>query len=481
MEFKKRVKFLERTGKRRRIYVPETDEYVTDISLRKYLKRNLNIDLEVWIINNYLYPYNEYPICPVCGAPSSLINIEYGFTEYCNSRSHKLPRRINGLYSYEYTMKTYISIFKKYREIYPLTYYSELRNKIFSLKSINEFISFYGFKVGILTYYRINERPRKSNVRKRKRRELIEFPFSEFRRMMNNYYGLEDLSKVKGTSLNKFIYLYGSVEGPIRWNNYKEKLSRSHTLEGFKEKYGDEEGEKRWNKFRNKISESTNYSKILENNSYEDAVKIINSIHELKSYSQSLPRYIEIYGDEGEEIYNEINKRRSNFLSKDYIINKFGEEYYYKSRINGSGKGTKVSFLSSKTKKKYNLKSTYESRYAAFLDICDEVDYYEYEREFLPCGIKYEFNGKIRTYFPDFKVKSIYDTITIVEVKPEYLIDNEEVQAKMKALNDYIKENNLDWNTAWISEKDLDALESGRYTYKTILGDIIYTNETLKI
>lgn len=135
--------------------------------------------------------------------------------------------------------------------------------------------------------------------------------------------------------------------------------------------------------------------------------------------------------------------------------------------------GSRISFLSSKMGSVMKLKSTFEMIYAEFLDSSEDIESFEYEN-FIKGGVPYEYKGKKRRYYPDFKVNSIYDTVTIVEVKPEHLIDSEEVQVKMKALNEYINKNNLDWSTAWISEKDLNAIKSGKLFYKTLQGKIIY-------
>jgi hypothetical protein len=74
-----------------------------------------------------------------------------------------------------------------------------------------------------------------------------------------------------------------------------KKLSRSHTLEGFKEKYGDREGELRYEK---KISKM--------------------------KFSKSIEYYIEKYEYEGVKKFNEDNKKRA--MSLENLMNKYPRE-----------------------------------------------------------------------------------------------------------------------------------------------------------
>lgn len=286
----------------------------------------------------------------------------------------------------------------------------------------------------------------------------------------------------KAHTLDGFINKYGEEEGTKRFNSRSEKFSHSITLEGRIEKYGVEEGIRKDKEYHRNLSVSGTLEGYINKYGEEDGIRKFNEYRKKVGFSNTLDGYIQKYGeDEGNKKYREYTENLSYSLSLEGFLERYGEDegiIRYNKYIDGKlNHKNNIRYHSVKTDKYLNLKSSYEVRYCKFLDSCEEIYSYEYES----IRIQYEYEGKKRVYIPDFKIETEDGNIVIVEIKPDKFIDSEIVQAKMKALNDYIKENNLDWNTAWISEKDLDALESGRYTYKTILGDIIYTNETLKI
>ena len=127
-------------------------------------------------------------------------------------------------------------------------------------------------------------------------------------------------------------------------------------------------------------------------------------------------------------------------------------------------------FLSSKMRNLITLRSRLEMHYAEFLNSDESVESFEYEF----VGIDYEYKGEPHKYYPDFKVVSSDGTITIVEVKPDYQIEDDLVQAKIKALDKYIVDNDLDWNVVWITELDIKHLRSRSQYYKTLTGEYIH-------
>lgn len=144
-----------------------------------------------------------------------------------------------------------------------------------------------------------------------------------------------------------------------------------------------------------------------------------------------------------------------------YPDSKFNSEEVREARTKrilactGGGRyGTIIKFLSGKLLKLFTLRSKLEASYAAYLDRDESIESFEYE--FI--GIDYEYNGKTHTYYPDFKVVTTDGTTIVVEVKPDYLVTDDLVQAKMRALNKYIVDNDLDWNTIWITESDIKQL-----------------------
>ena len=76
--------------------------------------------------------------------------------------------------------------------------------------------------------------------------------------------------------------------------------------------------------------------------------------------------------------------------------------------------------------------SSWEESVAVFLDSCDQVITFTKDSIRIP----YVFDGKNRTYYPDFMVK-FAEKILIVEVKAERLLADVRVRAKLAALADY--------------------------------------------
>jgi len=84
------------------------------------------------------------------------------------------------------------------------------------------------------------------------------------------------------------------------------------------------------------------------------------------------------------------------------------------------------------------VRSSWEKRILKILDLHPYVLAVEYE----PCRISYEFEGRTKSYIPDFLVYFDGMIKELWEIKPDYLIKDSKNLAKTIALNEYIKRMN---------------------------------------
>lgn len=85
------------------------------------------------------------------------------------------------------------------------------------------------------------------------------------------------------------------------------------------------------------------------------------------------------------------------------------------------------------------LRSSYESTYARMLDADPNVTSWEHE----PLRIPYLFEGSIRNYVPDFLITHVDGKKTLVEVKPDSLVDTASNIAKLKAATSWCELNDI--------------------------------------
>jgi len=115
-----------------------------------------------------------------------------------------------------------------------------------------------------------------------------------------------------------FIDKHGQELGIIKFQEYREKLSRSKTLEGFIDKYGLEKGTIKWNSFIEKQSAPRDEQFFISKYGEEEGKKRYLEFREKKSYTNSKQYYIDQYGqDEANKI---IDNKRPN-------LEKFSEKY----------------------------------------------------------------------------------------------------------------------------------------------------------
>jgi hypothetical protein len=110
-------------------------------------------------------------------------------------------------------------------------------------------------------------------------------------------------------------------------------------------------------------------------------------------------------------------------------------------------------YPSKSKKEKVYFRSSYEAIYCYHLDRDDSVDWFSFE----PFRIPYEFEGKIRFYVPDFLIKwKDSETISIREIKAEFLRDDDKNIAKKTAATLFADQNGMDYKLLF--DEDIKAL-----------------------
>ena len=99
------------------------------------------------------------------------------------------------------------------------------------------------------------------------------------------------------------------------------------------------------------------------------------------------------------------------------------------------------------------FRSSYEAIYCYYLDNDDSVDWFSFE----PFRIPYEFEGKVRFYVPDFLIKwREIDTLSIREIKAEFLREDDKNIAKKVAASIFAIEKGMDYDLLF--DEDIKAL-----------------------
>lgn len=122
--------------------------------------------------------------------------------------------------------------------------------------------------------------------------------------------------------------------------------------------------------------------------------------------------------------------RRAMFASGELKINREAiSKRIIQLYLEGGFQWSTGTYVSSKTGKAINYRSSWELEYAQLLDRDETVVTWQYE----PFAIPYEYNGERKQYLPDFLVSYDDDTKELVEVKPERLMITSQNEAKRKA------------------------------------------------
>lgn len=109
-------------------------------------------------------------------------------------------------------------------------------------------------------------------------------------------------------------------------NKIKEYGPLKIDLKSFIERYGEEIGAIKYNECRNKISRSRTLEGMIENHGEDEGIKLHEKMCNDISYNRSKKRLIDIYGEEeGEKRYESIQNKRKFSMSKEGYISKYGE------------------------------------------------------------------------------------------------------------------------------------------------------------
>lgn len=112
--------------------------------------------------------------------------------------------------------------------------------------------------------------------------------------------------------------------------------------------------------------------------------------------------------------------------------------YFNKTKSTGQTKYITGEFQSVKCNAYIPYRSSYELAYLEQLEADDTVVSYQYE----PISLKYtDMYNKERTYIPDFIVLYNNGAVVISEIKPEAMLKDYNVQAKKKAVLNYLESN----------------------------------------
>lgn len=99
----------------------------------------------------------------------------------------------------------------------------------------------------------------------------------------------------------------------------------------------------------------------------------------------------------------------------------------------------KGQYSSPKTGETYNFRSSWEKQYMEILDADQQVTTWDYEFQV----IKYDLDGKVRRYLPDFLVHCVDGSKKLVEVKPPTLRDTAMNEAKRASALKYCEKNGI--------------------------------------
>jgi len=112
-----------------------------------------------------------------------------------------------------------------------------------------------------------------------------------------------------------------------------------------------------------------------------------------------------------------------------------GRETYTKCSKSGH-------FYSKKNDKTFFYRSSYELKY--LIKIEEDATVVEYNVE--PFYIKYEYEGRIRRYIPDFLINNK----KLVEIKPKFLSEDNKTIAKLNAGIEFAKENGYEFKVIFV-------------------------------
>jgi len=117
------------------------------------------------------------------------------------------------------------------------------------------------------------------------------------------------------------IEKYGEEEGLKKWNEYREKQSKSNSFEYKKKKYG--WSKKDFDEFNS--SRKSTKEMFIKRHGEEEGLKKWEKYRDRQAYTKTILYNIEKYGKKkGTEIYNEICKSKK--ISYENMVKKYGKE-----------------------------------------------------------------------------------------------------------------------------------------------------------
>jgi hypothetical protein len=206
-------------------------------------------------------------------------------------------------------------------------------------------------------------------------------------------------------------------------SDYKKELQSKIAIGNISTK-----GRKLSQDHKNKISISQ-----LDNNSFAGKTHKVSSM--LKAKDSREKTLLEKYGVDNPMKIPEVADRVSENAAKGIIRGKYHKQGY---------------FYSIKNNKTFLYRSSWEEIYLNILEFSDDVIKYDME----PFIIKYEFEGHIRNYVPDFIINDRY----IQEIKPKYKLEFPKTIAKIEAGYKFAEENGYSYEV--ISDDQMRTFES---------------------
>jgi len=125
---------------------------------------------------------------------------------------------------------------------------------------------------------------------------------------------------------------------------------------------------------------------------------------------------------------------------------KTGRIFYYSNKSTDS-------YSSEKSASPAIIDSSYELAFMGMLDADGFVKNWKKDSLRIP----YSFEGKNFTYFPDFLVEKTDGSRELVEVKPQYMLNNAKNRAKYEAAKLWAKNNNANFKVITETEIGVDG------------------------
>ena len=211
-------------------------------------------------------------------------------------------------------------------------------------------------------------------------------------------------------------------------------------------RYEDPTYKEKWIKGRNKMTENESYRinlSIGHKRQYERTLGTDKNLNSEKNKKLKIHNgsYKKVGSSVKAAYENNLDLRVKQSLSHKRLWE--DDSYFNKMMENRSnGRGIKSSIYSKYEGKYIHLDSSWERSYFIFMESNNSIKSITRVNKRI---IKYfsNYKNKNRTYLPDFKVEYTDGRIEIIEIKPRYQLEWEEVKEKKSAAEKYCQENNM--------------------------------------